>query len=688
MPRSVVLAAAMLCASPLAYANSQAEGGPLQAADVFSLEMAADTQISPDGRHVAYQRRSNDIMTDRTGSAIWTVAYDGGQNRPLVTGDGDYTSPRWSPDSQRIAFLATEDGKTQLRTIWRESGRSATLAQLPGGAGNLNWSPDGRWLVFTMFVPGADPQADIGMPPKPRGAEWAAPAIVDETIRYEFDGVGELPTGQTQIFVIAADGGAPRQLTQLEDGSVSGISWAPDSSRVLYSLGALERDGFDFRESDIFAIALNASQPQQLTDFPGGESSPRLSPDGETLAYLATPRREESHLDADLMVMALEGETPRQLLADLDRGIDQIEWDARGRGLWVRFDDRGHTVLGHAGLNGGLERITDTIGGTTFGRPYTSGMFTVSGNDRWAATLASAQDLANVGVGARRSGARTLTDLNADVLGLRDLAEVERFTWASSADGQEIEGWIAYPPGFDPSQTYPMILEIHGGPHTAYGPQFSGEVQLFAAAGYVVLYTNPRGSTSYGEAFANEIDKAYPGEDVDDLLSGVDALVARGFIDEERLFVTGGSGGGVLTAQLIGVTDRFAAAAVGKPVINWTSFVLAADIGPVIYRYWFGETPWEAPETYWRRSPLSLVGNVTTPSLVFVGNEDRRTPVFESEQYYNALQMQGVDSRLVRIPGTYHGIADSRPSRLLQKAGHILAWFEAYDPARAETMAE
>jgi dipeptidyl aminopeptidase/acylaminoacyl peptidase len=200
----------------------------------------------------------------------------------------------------------------------------------------------------------------------------------------------------------------------------------------------------------------------------------------------------------------------------------------------------------------------------------------------------------------------------------------------------------------------------------------------------VVFYTNPRGSTSYGEEFANLIDKNYPGEDVDDLLSGIDAVVARGFIDEDRLFVTGGSGGGVLTAQLIGVTDRFAAAAVGKPVINWTSFVLAADIGPVIYPYWFGETPWDAPEEYWRRSPLSLVGDVTTPSLVFVGAEDRRTPVFESEQYYNALQILGVESRLVRIPGTYHGIADSRPSRLLQKVGHILAWFEDYDPANGD----
>ena len=318
------------------------------------------------------------------------------------------------------------------------------------------------------------------------------------------------------------------------------------------------------------------------------------------------------------------------------------------------------------------------------GRPYTSGAFSVSNNGRYAATVANAQDLANIGVGTRRQDMRQLTDVNSDVFGQVELARVEEITWQSSADGQDIQGWIAYPPNFDPNGSYPMILEIHGGPHTAYGPNFSGEVQLMAAAGYVVFYTNPRGSTSYTEAFANEIDKDYPGQDADDLLSGVDALIARGFIDEERLFVTGGSGGGVLTAWLIGMDDRFAAAAVGKPVINWTSFVLSADIGPMIQPYWFGTLPWEDQENYWRRSPLSLVGNVETPTMVFVGGEDRRTPVHEAEQYYIALQMRDIPSRFVRIPGAYHGIA-SRPTRLMQKVGHILAWFEEYDPAKTET---
>ncbi|XBQ16130.1 MAG: S9 family peptidase [Oceanicaulis sp.] len=669
---TTALAGALAAAQPAA-------GGPLQFADVFGLEMAADPQISPNGETIAYVRRSNDIMTDRTRQAVWVIDFDGGDHRPLAAGSANYSSPAWAPGSDKVAVVASEDGETRLEVVWPATGRSARLATLPFGPGGLTWSPDGRFLAFTLFTPAPGPQVDIGLPPKPPGAEWADPAIVDETTRYEFDGVGEIPDGVSQIYVISAEGGAPRKLTEFESGSVSGLEWTPDGSEIFFSWGGRTEDGFDFRTSDIWAVGLSGGAPRQITDFPGPEGSPAISPDGRRLAFLGEEAREESHIDTNLYVMDMAGGAPEQLLADLDRGIDQIAW-ASDRALFVRYDDRGRTMLAQADLRGGLDVITDAIGGTTFGRPYTSGSFSASENGRWAATLASATDLADVGAGTRRGG-RELTDLNADVLGLRDLAEVERFTWESSADGQEIQGWIAYPPDFDPNETYPMILEIHGGPHTAYGPQFSGEVQLFAAAGYVVLYTNPRGSTSYGEAFANEIDKNYPGQDVDDLLSGVDALVARGFVDPERLFVTGGSGGGVLTAQLIGVApDKFAAAAVGKPVINWTSFALAADIGPTIYRYWFGVTPWEDPDQYWRRSPLSLVGNVETPTLVFVGAEDRRTPVFEAEQYYNALQIRGVESRLVRIPGTYHGIADSRPSRLLQKAGHILAWFEAYDP--------
>ncbi|MCK5576624.1 MAG: S9 family peptidase, partial [Sphingomonadales bacterium] len=219
--------------------------------------------------------------------------------------------------------------------------------------------------------------------------------------------------------------------------------------------------------------------------------------------------------------------------------------------------------------------------------------------------------------------------------------------------------------------------EIHGGPHAAYGPHWSTEVQLFAAKGYVVLFTNPRGSTSYGEEFANLIHHCYPCGDYQDLMDLVDATIDQKSIDKDALFVTGGSGGGVLTSWIVGKTDRFKAAVVAKPVINWTSFVLTADMYPYFTKYWLKGTPWDNPMHYWERSPLSLVGNVTTPTMLLTGEQDYRTPISESEQYYQALKLLGVETAMVRIQNSGHGIA-GKPSNLMNKVAYILAWFEKH----------
>jgi acylaminoacyl-peptidase len=247
----------------------------------------------------------------------------------------------------------------------------------------------------------------------------------------------------------------------------------------------------------------------------------------------------------------------------------------------------------------------------------------------------------------------------------------------SSHDDLDIQAWVARPPGFDPQKKYPLLLEIHGGPAAAYGAHFAAEVQLYAAAGYVVVYANPRGSTSYGADFALQIHHNYPSQDYDDLMSAVDAVIAQGSIDTNQLYVTGGSGGGVLTAWIVGKTDRFRAAVVAKPVINWASFVLSADLPPLFAQYWFPKMPWEDPMDYWKRSPLSLVGNVSTPTMLLVGEADWRTPAWESEQYYQALKLRGIDTALVRIPGASHSLA-KRPSQLIAKVAAILEWFERH----------
>jgi len=272
---------------------------------------------------------------------------------------------------------------------------------------------------------------------------------------------------------------------------------------------------------------------------------------------------------------------------------------------------------------------------------------------------------------------RRLTNLNKDLFDYKKLGVVEEIWYESSYDNKMIQGWIVKPPNFDETKKYPLILEIHGGPHTNYGFHFSSEVQLFASKGYIVLYTNPRGSTSYGKEFANLIHHNYPSQDYDDLMSGVDNVIEKGYIDEDNLFVTGGSGGGVLTSWIVGKTDRFKAAVVSKPVINWYSFVLYADNIGYFYKYWFNDFPWNDPESYLKRSPISYVGNVKTPTMILTGEKDYRTPMAESEQFYAGLKLNKVETMLVRIPNANHGIA-SKPSNLIAKVNAIVSWFEKY----------
>ncbi|HEX2139109.1 MAG TPA: S9 family peptidase, partial [Woeseiaceae bacterium] len=382
--------------------------------------------------------------------------------------------------------------------------------------------------------------------------------------------------------------------------------------------------------------------------------------------------------NALLYVMNRDGSNVRALTADLDRSVGSPAWHGNGRGIFVGYDDRGVGRLAFVTLGGEVSTFEHDLSGESLGRPYTSGSFSVAQNGAYAFTSGSATRPADVAVSRNGGEARRLTALNEDLLGQRDLARIEAVTWESSHDGRTIEGWIAYPPGYEQGRRYPFILEIHGGPYSAYGPNFSAEVQRYAAEGFVVLYANPRGSTSYGADFAHEIQYAYPGHDYDDLMSGVDYVIERGIADPERLYVTGGSGGGVLTAWIVGKTDRFRAAVVAKPVINWLSFVLTADMYPFFRMAWFSEDPWEDPEQYWELSPLSLVGNVKTPTALMTGEEDYRTPISESEQFYQALKLRQVDTALIRVPGSSHYIA-GRPSSLIAKTDNIMAWFRRYE---------
>ena len=352
-------------------------------------------------------------------------------------------------------------------------------------------------------------------------------------------------------------------------------------------------------------------------------------------------------------------------------------WSADGRSLFIQYDDEGNTKIASLTMDGKVQDVALEVGGLSLGRPYSGGSFSVAGNGMVAFTYSTPEHPADLAVASGLSNMKRLTNLNSDLFQFKKLGKVEEIWYKSSFDQRAVQGWICFPPDFDPSKKYPLILEIHGGPFANYGDRFTAEIQLFAAAGYVILYANPRGSTSYGEEFGNLIHHNYPSEDYDDLISGVDAVIAKGYIDPERLYVTGGSGGGVLTSWIVGKTDRFKAAVVAKPVINWYSFVLYADGPAFFYKYWFPGKPWDHPEHYLKRSPISLVGNVKTPTMLLTGESDFRTPIAESEQYYTALKINGVETMMVRVPNVGHGIAD-QPSNLVAKVAYILGWFEKY----------
>ncbi|MBO7007517.1 MAG: S9 family peptidase, partial [Pseudomonadales bacterium] len=436
-------------------------------------------------------------------------------------------------------------------------------------------------------------------------------------------------------------------------------------------------DDFEIRlaASEVWSVNVADGELKQLTDRPGPDYNPSYSPDGKFIAFLGTPDVRDSYRQADVYLYDVNRGETQIIEENLDRSFSRVQWRDRST-LIVSFNDRGKTTIAELSKSGRLLTLTDRVGGVAVGRPYTSGSFTVANNGAYAFNYGTTDRPADVGYDRGNNDVKVLTDLNSDLISQRAMSLIEQMTWKSN-DGLEVEGWLAFPPDFDPEKKYPLILEIHGGPHAAYGPQFSAEIQLFAAAGYVVFYTNPRGSTSYGLDFALEINREYPGEDYDDLITGVDAVIDRGYIDEDALFVTGGSGGGVLTAWIVSKTDRFRAAVSAKPVINWISEALYSDISAMTTQYWFDAPPWEDVNEYWRRSPLSLVGDVSTPTMLLTGEQDFRTPIVESEQYYQALKLRQVDTMLVRIPESSHSIT-RRPSQLIAKVDNILGWFEKY----------
>ena len=656
--------------SPLAISQPSNKLEPI---DVFDMEYVSNTEISPKGDKVLFQRNFKDIMTDKNLSNLWIVNFDGSGMMPITTGDHNAFSPKWSHSGDMFTYKSNVEGRTQLYLYNLQNNSTQKLTNVQSSIGNVEWSPDDKYLLFNSFVESADPRL-IKMPKKPKGADWNSPPIEIDDMVYRYDGGGYRRSGNNQIFILPVEGGTPRQVSSLDKNPSSAVWLGTD--KVLFSANLHDDSDFEPNNSEIHVLDINSGQVKQLTTRFGPDRSPAISPDNSTIAFLGYDDKYLGYQQNSLYVMDTDGSNVKLVSEGFDRNISNINWMRDGKGLYFQYDTEGMTKIASMSLSGKVKDIVDELGGLSLGRPYSGGSFTISQSGRYAFTYGNVYNPADLAVGFNGSKER-LTHLNKDLFDYKELGKVEEVWYESSYDGKRIQGWLVYPPNIDPTTTYPLILEIHGGPFTNYGFRFSAEVQLFASEGYFVLYTNPRGSTSYGKEFANLIHHNYPSQDYDVLMSGVDLVVTRDYIDGDNLFVTGGSGGGVLTSWIIGKTDRFRAAVVAKPVINWYSFVLYADNISFFYKYWFPGMPWDNLEEYMKRSPISYVGNVTTPTMLLTGEDDYRTPMAESEQFYAGLKLNKVESMLVRIPGASHGIA-ARPSNLIAKVNAITAWFDKY----------
>ena len=643
--------------------------------DVFDLEYVSNTEISPNGEKILYQRNYNDIMNDESFSNIWVINFDGSENRPITTGNFKDNSPKWSNKGDKFVFKSNRDGKQQIYLFNIANNSIQKLTNFQYSISSIKWSPDDSYILFSSFI---DDKRDklIKMPEKPKGAKWNDPPVEISDLNYRYDGSGFRKPGETQFFTLPVTGGTPRQISNIpaEKRAFQG-EWI-DNNTIVFSANLNEDSDYNTINTEIYTLDINSGIQKALTSREGPDNSPKVSNDNSLIAYLGYDDEYLSYQQNSIYIMRTDGSGKYKIELDLNRNISNIYWSGDDKKIFFQYDDKGTTKIGSTTLDGKLDSVIDEVGGLSFSRPYSGGFFSLSKNNRYSFTYGTVYNPADLAVGYKGSKNR-LTNLNKDLFDYKKLGNVEEIWYESTFDGEMIQGWIVKPPNFDESKKYPLILEIHGGPHTNYGFHFSSEVQLFASKGYVVLYTNPRGSTSYGKEFANLIHHNYPSQDYDDLISGVDNLIERGYIDDNNLFVTGGSGGGVLTSWIIGKTDRFTAAVVAKPVINWYSFVLYADNIGYFYKYWFKDLPWVDPESYLKRSPISYVGNVKTPTMVLTGEKDYRTPMAESEQFYAGLKLNKVESMLVRIPNANHGIA-SKPSNLIAKVNAIISWFEKY----------
>ena len=722
MTRRLFLA---VCAVALAVSFPRAAGKRfITETDLFKFTWIADPQISPDGSQVAFVRVTVNEKENRYESAIYVVPSDGRESpRRLTSGIRD-TSPRWAPDGKSLAFVRAPGSQssgaasqssgaasqssgqdnagkvqaTQLYLLPLDGGEARALTAIERGVQSPVWSPDGTSIAFN---------APTGPPDKKTAdGEHVSDVKVITRAVYRANGIPTYVDTEhhSHIFTVrvSESRSTPQQITD-GDFDERDATWSRDGSTIYFTSTRVPEPYYTEAGAELYSVAAAGGAIRKIASIAGDIADLSVSPDGKRIAFVGELRGNpiRSYSQADLWLVDAGGGAPKNLTADYDfdiaGGIGGDQAAPRGQNhkpiIWSR-DQQSLIVVSAEKGSSNLTRVSLATGKV---EPLTTGLHDVVAYSatpdasRIAATLATQTNIGDIAIvgSAMRAGAEparpvggsapvAITHVNDDLFKDIQQSEPEEI-WYRSFDGKQIQAWILKPPDFDPSKRYPMILEIHGGPHSAYGNTYTHEFQWMAAKGYVVLFTNPRGSTSYGQDFGNIIQYHYPGDDYKDLMAGVDEVVKKGYVDANRLGVTGGSGGGLLTNWTITQTQRFKAAVAQRDIADWYGFWFTADF-TLFQPTWFRKAPWEDPQDFAARSPITHVANVTTPEMFILGDADYRTPPADGgEMMFRALKYRKIPTVMVRFPRETHELSRSgEPKHRIERLQHIVGWMDQW----------